>query len=149
RMLNVLLTGSVSFALAFLAIPAIMKVAREKKLYDLPDERKVHANAIASLGGVGIFIGFLLSALLTILFGSNPEFPYFFAAAIVILSPALKDDYLIISAIRKFLCKLAAASSLIPFAGIRIDSIHGFLGIDELPDVVAYLISYVTIMVIT
>jgi len=147
-MLNVLLTGSVSFALAFLAIPAIMKVAREKKLYDLPDERKVHANAIASLGGVGIFIGFLLSALLTIPFGSNPEFPYFFAAAIVIFFLGLKDDILIISAIKKFLGQLAAAAILIHFAGIRIDSMHGFLGIGELPEVVAYLISYVTIIVI-
>ena len=78
RMLNVMLTGIVSFALAYLAIPAIMKVAKEKKLYDLPDERKLHPKAIASLGGVGIFIGLFLSSLLTIPIRENPEFPYFF-----------------------------------------------------------------------
>ena len=80
-MLNALLTGVVSFALAFLTIPAIMRVAKEKKLYDLPDERKVHTQAIASLGGVGIFIGFFLSAFLTISTQGYSEFPYFFASA--------------------------------------------------------------------
>ena len=48
-MLNALLTGVVSFAFAFLTLPAIIRVAREKKLYDLPDERKLHSQAIASL----------------------------------------------------------------------------------------------------
>ena len=57
-MLNVLLTVSVSFVIAFLAIPAIIKIAREKHLYDIPDARKLHSRHIASLGGVGIFIGF-------------------------------------------------------------------------------------------
>ena len=147
-MLNVMLTGIVSFALAYLAIPAIMKVAKEKKLYDLPDERKLHPKAIASLGGVGIFIGLFLSSLLTIPIRENPEFPYFFAAALVIFFLGLKDDILIISATKKFLGQVAAAAILIHLGGIHIDSMHGFLGIGTLPEPVAYLLSYITIIVI-
>jgi UDP-N-acetylmuramyl pentapeptide phosphotransferase/UDP-N-acetylglucosamine-1-phosphate transferase len=147
-MLNALLTGVVSFALAFLTIPAIMRVAKEKKLYDLPDERKVHTQAIASLGGVGIFIGFFLSAFLTISTQGNSEFPYFFASALVIFFLGLKDDILILSARKKFIGQLAAAAILIHLADIRIDSMHGFLGIERLPEVVGYLISYATIIVI-
>jgi len=147
-MLNVLLTGCISFALAFLVIPAIMRVAREKKLYDLPDERKLHTKAIASLGGVGIFIGFFLSCLLTISFSDTPQFPYFFAAALVIFFLGLKDDILIISASKKFLGQVAAAAILIHLAGIRIDSMHGFMGIGQLPAPIAYLLSYITIIVI-
>jgi UDP-N-acetylmuramyl pentapeptide phosphotransferase/UDP-N-acetylglucosamine-1-phosphate transferase len=56
-MLDVLLTGSVSFFITFLAIPVIIKIADEKKLFDIPDGRKLHKNPIASLGGVGIFAG--------------------------------------------------------------------------------------------
>ncbi len=77
-MLNVFLTGSVSFVITFLAIPVIMKVAEEKKLYDLPDARKLHTKSIASLGGMGIFGGFFLAVLLTVSTKTNPEFQYFF-----------------------------------------------------------------------
>src|SRR5690349_8727650 len=147
-MLNALLTGVVSFALAYLTIPAIMRVAKEKKLYDLPDERKLHKQSIASLGGVGIFIGFSLAALLTISAQGNSEFTYFFASALLIFFLGLKDDILILSARKKFIGQLAAAAILIHLGNVRIDSMHGFLGIGQLPLVVGYLVSYVTIIVI-
>jgi len=54
-MLDVLLTASVSFIISFLAIPVVLQIADQKKLYDVPDERKVHTHPVASLGGVGIF----------------------------------------------------------------------------------------------
>ena len=62
-MLDVLLTGSVSFVITFLAIPVIIRIAEEKKLYDVPNDRKLHKNPIASLGGVGMFSGFFLAAM--------------------------------------------------------------------------------------
>ena len=83
-MLDVLLTASVSFIISFLAIPVVLQIAEQKKLYDIPDERKVHTRPVASLGGVGIFGGFLLASLLSIQGEINPEFQYFFAAALVI-----------------------------------------------------------------
>jgi UDP-N-acetylmuramyl pentapeptide phosphotransferase/UDP-N-acetylglucosamine-1-phosphate transferase len=147
-MVNVLLTGSVAFIITFLAIPAIIKVAKEKKLFDLPDERKLHTTPIASLGGVGIFLGFFVSCLLTISSKQNPEIQFFFASAIVIFFLGLKDDILIISAIKKFLGQLAAAAILIHLGNIRIESMHGFLGLGVLPEPVSYLISYVTIIVV-
>jgi len=54
-MFDVLLSLSVSFAITFLAIPVIISVAEMKKLYDVPDERKIHHSPIPSLGGLGIF----------------------------------------------------------------------------------------------
>ena len=91
-MLTVMLTAVVAFAITFLAIPAIMKVASEKKLYDLPDERKLHTKPIACLGGVGIFIGFFLAILLTVSGKQAEEFQFFFASAILIFFLGLKDD---------------------------------------------------------
>lgn len=147
-MLNVLLTGSVSFIITLLAIPAIMKVATQKKLYDLPDARKLHTRPIASLGGVGIFIGFLLAAFLTISSKQFFELQFFFASALVIFFLGLKDDILILSARKKFLGQLAAAAIIIHLGNIRIDSMHGFLGIGQLPEVVGLLLSYITIIVV-
>src|SRR5829696_6689644 len=139
-MLNVLLTASVSFVITFLAIPVIIRIAEQKKLYDLPDARKLHTRPIASLGGVGIFIGFFLAALLMISNKQNPEFQFFFASAIVIFFLGLKDDILILSPTKKFLGQLAAAAILIHLGNIRIESMHGILGIYQLPDVIGLLI---------
>src|SRR5215213_122144 len=147
-MLNVLLTGSVSFIITMLAIPAIMKVAKEKKLYDLPDARKLHTKPIASLGGVGIFIGFFLAILLTLSGTDTREFQFFFASAIVIFFLGLKGCILILSATKKFLGQLAATAIIIHLGNIRLSSMHGFLGIYELPEVIGYLLSYVTIIVV-
>jgi len=147
-MLNVILTGSVAFFITFLAIPAIIKVAQEKKLFDLPDSRKLHTSPIASLGGVGIFLGFFLSCLLTISGKYNPEIQFFFASAIVIFFLGLKDDILIISALKKFLGQLTAAAILIHLGDIRIESMHGMFGLAALPEPLSYLISYMTIIVV-
>jgi UDP-GlcNAc:undecaprenyl-phosphate GlcNAc-1-phosphate transferase len=147
-MLNVLLTGSVSFLITILAIPAIIKVADEKKLFDLPDARKLHNRPIASLGGVGVFIGFFLAVLLSVSTKDNTEFQFLLASTLVIFFLGLKDDILVLSARKKFLGQLAAAAILIHLAGIRIDSMHGFLGIGKLPEVIGIGISYATIIVV-
>jgi UDP-N-acetylmuramyl pentapeptide phosphotransferase/UDP-N-acetylglucosamine-1-phosphate transferase len=38
----------------FFSIPVIIQVAKSKKLFDEPDERKVHKTVIPTLGGLGI-----------------------------------------------------------------------------------------------
>lgn len=146
--MNLLLTCSVAFVVSFIAIPTIIRVADEKGLFDIPDARKLHTKPIASLGGVGIFIGFLLSLLLSIPLQQAPEFQYFCAASVLMFFLGIKDDILILSASKKFLGQLLAAAIVIHLANVRIDSMHGFLGIGQLPDLISYPLSYITIVVI-
>jgi UDP-N-acetylmuramyl pentapeptide phosphotransferase/UDP-N-acetylglucosamine-1-phosphate transferase len=147
-MLDVLLTGSVSFIVTFLAIPIVLQIAEEKKLFDLPDERKIHKIPVPSLGGVGIFGGFLLAALLSISAQKNPEFQYFFAASIVIFFIGLKDDIIVLSATKKFIGQVIAASILIHLGDIRITSMHGLFGFTEISVGFSYALSYLTIIVV-
>jgi UDP-GlcNAc:undecaprenyl-phosphate GlcNAc-1-phosphate transferase len=147
-MLDLLLTASVAFIITFLAIPVILRVAEQKKLYDIPDERKVHTRLVTSLGGVGIFGGFLLASLLSIQGYLNPEFQYFFAAALVIFFLGFKDDLMILSATKKFIGQIIAASILIHLGGLRLDSMHGLLGFNELPQAFSLALSYLTIIVV-
>ncbi|MGZ8516680.1 MAG: MraY family glycosyltransferase [Chitinophagaceae bacterium] len=147
-MLDVLLTASVSFIISFLAIPVVMQIAEQKKLFDVPDERKVHTHTVTSLGGVGIFGGFLLAALLSIQGYLNPEFQYFFAAALVIFFLGLKDDLVVLSASKKFIGQVVAASIIIHLGGIRLDSMHGLFGFDQLPEAFALALTYLTIIVV-
>jgi len=60
----------------------------------------------------------------------------------------LKDDILILSPLKKFLGQVIAAAILIHLAHIRIDSMHGFFGIYELPKAFSLVLSYSTIIVI-
>lgn len=147
-MLDVLLTASVAFIISFLAIPVVLQIADQKKLYDVPDERKVHTHPVASLGGVGIFGGFLLASLLSIRGHLNPEFQYFFAAALVIFFLGLKDDLIVLSASKKFVGQMVAASILIHLGEIRLDSMHGLFGFEDLPEGFALALSYLTIIVV-
>lgn len=147
-MLSALLTGSVSFGITLIAIPAIIRVAEEKGLFDVPDARKLHPRAIASLGGVGIFMGVLLSMLLTVSNQQHPEFQYFYAAGTVIFFLGIKDDILILSPLKKFLVQLAVAAILVHLGGLRINSMHGLFGINALPQVVSLALTYSTIIVV-
>lgn len=146
--LDILLTASVSFIISFLAIPIVIQVAEKKKLYDIPDERKVHTRQIASLGGVGIFGGFILASLLSIQGYLNPEFQYFFAAAFIIFFLGLKDDLVILSATKKFIGQIMAAAILVHLGGIRLDSMYGLFGMEQLPVAFGLALSYLTIIVI-
>jgi len=147
-MFDVLLSIIISFTITFLAIPAIITVAETKKLFDVPDERKIHQLHIPSLGGLGIFAGFIMACLICIHFISAPEFPFFLAASIVMFFLGLKDDILIISPIKKFLGQVIAAFLIIAKGGVQIKSMHGFLGVYELPDMFGLLLTYFTVLVI-
>jgi UDP-N-acetylmuramyl pentapeptide phosphotransferase/UDP-N-acetylglucosamine-1-phosphate transferase len=106
---------------------------------------------VASLGGVGIFAGFILAALLSIQGEANAElqnFFAFFAASVVIFFLGLKDDLVILSATKKFIGQIIAASILIHLGGIRLDSMYGLFGFGEVPEGFSLALSYLTIIVV-
>jgi UDP-GlcNAc:undecaprenyl-phosphate/decaprenyl-phosphate GlcNAc-1-phosphate transferase len=147
-MFDVLLSIAISFTITFLAIPAIINVAEMKKLFDMPDERKVHNAPITPLGGLGIFAGFVFGCLLTVHFNQAADFQYFMAAAFVIFFLGLKDDILVISPVKKFIGQVLAAFIIIYYGGIQIRSMHGFLGVYQLPEMFSLLLTYFAVIVV-
>src|ERR1043165_5556887 len=118
---QIIVGGILAFFVTFYAIPVIIKVADAKKLYDEPDYiRKLHIKPIPSLGGLGIFVGFTLCILLTINFSLFPEFQYYIASLFVIFFVGIKDDILVLSAVKKFFCQLLVASILMYKANLLI-----------------------------
>lgn len=147
---NIFLSGGLALLISFFAIPAIMKVATVKKLFDEPDERKVHKNVIPTLGGLGIFAGFIIATLIGTPPGSGGGIlQYITAACMVVFFIGIKDDILILSASKKFLGQLFAAGIIIKFGGIQIHNMYGFLGLHELSHTASLLLSLFTIIVIT
>jgi len=147
-MFDVLLSIAISFTITFLAIPAVINVAEMKKLFDMPDERKVHHSPITPLGGLGIFAGFVFGCLLTLHFNQYNDLQYFMAASLVIFFLGLKDDILVISPVKKFIGQVLAAFIIIYYGGIQIRSMHGFLGVYQLPEMFSLLLTYFAVIVV-
>lgn len=147
-MFDVLLSIAISFTITFLAIPAVINVAEMKKLFDMPDERKVHHAPITPLGGLGIFAGFVFGCLLTLHFNLYTDLQYFMAASLVIFFLGLKDDILIISPVKKFIGQVLAAFIIIYYGGIQIRSMNGFLGVYQLPEMFSLLLTYFAVIVV-
>ena len=143
----ILLSSGLAFFITFFAIPVIIQVAKDKKLFDEPDERKVHKNVIPTLGGLGIFAGFILAVLLCVPVGSN-TLQYYVASAIVIFFLGIKDDILILSAAKKFIGQVLAAGIIIKFGGIQITNMHGFLTLSQIDITFSYFLTTFAIVVI-
>ena len=145
----ILLSAALAFLITFFAIPVIIQVAKDKKLFDEPDERKVHKNVIPTLGGLGIFAGFIIATLMGVPSGITSELQYFAAASTVIFFLGIKDDILVLSASKKFIGQLIAAGIIIKFGGVQITNMHGFLGVYGIPHIASIVLSILTIVVIT
>lgn len=147
-MLEILITAIIAFIVTYLAIPVVINIANTKKLFDIPDERKLHTHAIASLGGIGVFLGLIVSCLLMLRFSVYPEFQYLLAAAFIIFFIGLKDDIILISATKKFIAQIIVAAIIIHLADIRIENFYGVFGIGEVPSTYGVPITYITIILI-
>ncbi|MGI8637682.1 MAG: glycosyltransferase family 4 protein [Segetibacter sp.] len=149
-MQQIIIGGISAFIITYLVIPVIILIARKKKLYDEPDDkRKFHKQPIPSLGGLGMFVGFILSILLTINFASQaPEFQFYVAAFLLIFFLGIKDDIMILSASKKFVGQLLVAGILIFKANLVLSNMHGFLGIYQLNTFCSYALTIFSIVVI-
>ncbi|MBU6159148.1 MAG: undecaprenyl/decaprenyl-phosphate alpha-N-acetylglucosaminyl 1-phosphate transferase [Bacteroidetes bacterium] len=145
---KIIIATIIGFFITYLAVPVILRIAQMKKLYDLPDDRKIHDYPISSLGGVGIFAGFILAFLLGAPDNSS-EIAFLSAAFLVVFFLGLKDDVIILTPLKKFIGQLIAAGILIFKGNFLITGLHGFLGIHDFPQQFSILFTFLTILVIT
>ncbi len=147
---NLILGVIMAFAITFYSIPIIIQVSNMKKLFDHPDERKLHQSPIPSLGGLGIFGGFIMAILLMADFSSQEvsgTIQYYLAAFMVIFFFGIKDDILILTPLKKLIGQLAVAAILIFKANLLITNMDNFLGIEHWPKTAGIVFSFMTIIV--
>lgn len=147
-MFDSILALIISFTITFLAIPVIIRVAAMKKIYDIPDERKIHQAAIPALGGVGIFAGFVFSVLLIANFSTDRNLQFYLAAAVVIFYMGLKDDVIVISPVKKFIGQVLAAFIIIYYSNLHIENMQGFMGVYSMPASFSLVFTYLTAIVV-
>ncbi len=99
--------------MSFLMTPVVKTFAYRVGAIDIPkDNRRMHHQPIPRLGGLAIFIGFMVSILLFIRIRGNPQMQSILLGAVVIVVLGVVDDIMALPAMLKFVVQIAAA--LIP-----------------------------------
>ncbi|MDR0835115.1 MAG: undecaprenyl/decaprenyl-phosphate alpha-N-acetylglucosaminyl 1-phosphate transferase [Tannerella sp.] len=124
-----LLSGLVAFLITVFSIPVVVRVAKTKKLFDEPTQRKSHRKKIPTLGGVSLFAGFTVAAGSFISYEHLPSLQYVLVASVIIFFIGMKDDLVLIAPFKKLLGQIAAALVLIIPGNLFFSSLHGFCGI--------------------
>jgi len=145
---NIILAFFTAFAITFLTIPVIIKIAKAKKLFDFPDKRKIHVRNIPTLGGLAIFLGFVFAMTFFTKFIYCYHLQYVTSSLIIISVIGIKDDVIGLSPIKKAIGQIFAASIVVIWGDLRIVSFYNIFGIMELPYVISVIFSIFTILVI-
>jgi len=145
-LLQLLSSFLIGFILVYISIPVIVRISKEKHLYDIPDERRLHKVVVPNLGGIAIFIGVSIATLLSLHQFEFIDFRYIQASMIILFFIGIKDDILIISPRKKFMAQVLCSLILIILGGIRFTNLHGILGLYEINDLISVIISLLAIV---
>lgn len=135
-MTSAFVTFAFSLAIAALLTPIVLRWARQKRLFDSPDERKVHVAPIPRLGGIAIVVAFFVpvTGLLVVDAGMTQQLTRLgnqlvglYVGGLLIVAIGLYDDLKGANARQKFLVQVLVAILMYAF-GFRIDIISSPFG---------------------
>lgn len=112
----------VCFVLSITLTPLIIKLAPMIGAVDKPNNRKVHQKVMPRMGGLAIFISFLVGSLIV-----SPNDPFHLAiiiGAFIIIMIGMLDDIYELSAKWKVAGQLAAAMTVVIYGGLQIEFIN-------------------------
>jgi UDP-GlcNAc:undecaprenyl-phosphate GlcNAc-1-phosphate transferase len=127
-------------------IPFVKKIAIHIGALDIPDERKVHTKPIPRLGGLGIYIGFLIGYM--IFGGSSIQMNSILIGSFIILLTGIFDDIKPINAKAKLLGQILASCVIVFYGNILLNNITIF-GLDLNFGIFAYPITILFIVACT
>lgn len=137
-----------AFVVTLIAIPPIISLINKYKLYDVPNARKEHAAPIPTMGGIAVIAGLLVSLVMWFPFTTEMAQVSFFFSIVVLFALGILDDLKDLSAKYKFIVQVSLAV-LIALSGIRINTLDGLFGINELPLSAQYSFTILGIVGIT
>ena len=143
---GILLALAISMLLTGILIPQILLIAFRKKLFDVPDERKIHKGIVPRLGGLAFFPAMLFSLAFVLGLSSRigelpPDslvwsqmLPFLFqlCALVLIFLVGMADDLVGVKYSAKFMVQILAAVLMVA-SGMYINNLYGILWLHELP----------------
>jgi UDP-GlcNAc:undecaprenyl-phosphate GlcNAc-1-phosphate transferase len=121
------------FMLSFFLIPKIRAKALKLNLKDTPDIRSSHTLPVPTFGGIAFYISYILILFFAQYLDSNHVSITLIASISILFFTGLLDDFKNLSPKIKFLCQIIGVAVLMFQPDFRILSLHGFMGIYEIP----------------
>ena len=119
--LKLLLSAAVAFTVAFLMTPPVKRFAEKVGAMDVPkDERRVHNHPIPRMGGLAIFLGFVISLILFV--NMSTQVMGLLVGAVIIVVMGAVDDIVSLNAWVKLAGQVLAAGVAIR-CGVVVDAI--------------------------
>ncbi len=134
-----ILTVVNSFLLVYFMITRIRWVIQSLELHDMPNARSSHGTSIPTMAGVAFFITLIMTLFFIQNFDTEHVGLNIIAAATLVSLVGLKDDLVVSTPTVKLTMETLAILFLLFGSGMQVPSLYGFLGIDTLPVVVAYI----------
>ena len=137
---------AIPFLFVLAIIPFIKKVAIHVNALDIPNGRKVHTEPMPRLGGLGIYMGFLLGY---ILFGTmSIRMNAILIGSFIIIVTGIVDDINPIPAKVKFLFQTIAASVVAFYGQILLSNLSAFgfyidFGVLSYPITIIFIVSII------
>lgn len=141
-----LLIVGVCLIIVALIIPIVKKIANHINAIDIPDARKVHTVPIPRLGGLGIFIGFLMGYM--IFGGSSIQMNSILIGSFIIVLTGMIDDIKPISAKSKLFGQIFASCVIVFYGNILLNNVT-IWGLDINFGIFAYPITILFIVACT
>lgn len=161
----------ISAGFSGIIIPKILLIAFRKRLFDEPDERKIHTAAVPRLGGLAFMPSIVFSICLVVgvkgildaqglsaYFGGPSEvgdmsemlLPMCFGLCAVMMMylVGIADDLIGVRYRAKFVAQILAAL-LLAMGGVRIENFHGFMWLYELPVGLSWAATVLLVVFIT
>lgn len=124
-----------------ISTPLVLDFCKRKRLYDIPNERKVHKNATPRLGGITFFPSMLI-AFITVLWFSPAIVQdtlsitvwsaLFMMGLVIMYFTGIIDDLVGLNATTKFTVQIITAC-LLTSGGLYFNNLYGLFGIYEIP----------------
>ena len=124
KFIDIFLMVIIPFIFVALIIPLVKKIASHIGAIDIPDKRKVHSVPMPRLGGIGIYMGFLLGYMI---FGEQTtQMNSVLIGSFVLLVTGMIDDIKPLKAKHKLIGQIAAALIVVFYGEILIRDISFF-----------------------
>ena len=121
-MLKIILLSGLTMFIALIVTPGIMKLSLKIDATDKPNHRKVHTDPVPTLGGLAIFISFLIGLIIL-----QPENSYHLpivVGAFIIILLGFFDDLYNLSPKVKFFVQILAAVLVVYWGGLQVEFIN-------------------------
>ena len=133
-----------TFLVVTLLIPFIKKIAVQINAIDIPRERHIHKKPIPKLGGVAIFLGFLVGYMI---FGIHTvTMNAVLIGSFLIILTGVVDDIVELKPMTKFFGQLAAAAVIVFYGNLVMSSISAFGITWNFPAVISHLVTMIFIL---